>query len=118
MNSTTGPSAGMRPRPAEDDAATLAVLAPLVDPMATRATIAERTLLRALAGHCHAPIAGHALADESGVVRLMGRVYTPDGSVVLSSELTGDTPEAVGRGVAGDLIAQGANELLAVSRRT
>ncbi|MFD7340376.1 hydroxymethylbilane synthase [Streptomyces violascens] len=102
----------------ENDTATLAVLAPLVDPMATRAAIAERTLLRALAGHCHAPIAGHALADESGTVHLTGCVYTPDGSVMLSSELTGNTPETVGQGVADDLIARGANELLASSRRT
>ncbi|WP_179499965.1 hypothetical protein [Streptomyces sp. WZ.A104] len=88
-----------------------------MDPRATRAAVAERALLRALAGHCHAPIAGHALADESGAVRLAGRVYAPDGSVALSSELTGYTPEAVGRGVAEDLIGQGANELLAASRR-
>ncbi|WP_073227296.1 hydroxymethylbilane synthase [Streptomyces sp. NBRC 110465] len=101
----------------EDDAATCAILAPLVDPQATRAAVAERTLLRALDGHCHAPIAGHALADESGAVRLTGRVYASDGSVVLSSELTGNTPEAVGRAVATDLIGQGANELLAASRR-
>lgn len=102
----------------EDDAATLAVLAPLVDPLATRAAVAERTLLRALAGHCHAPIAGYALADQSGAVRLTGRVYAPDGSVVLSSERTGTTPEAVGSEVAGDLITQGADDLLASSRRT
>ncbi|MFC9654143.1 MULTISPECIES: hydroxymethylbilane synthase [unclassified Streptomyces] len=102
----------------EDDLATRAVLAPLVDPLATRAAVAERTLLRALEGHCHAPIAGHALVDESGEVRLTGRVYAPDGSVVLSSELTRSTPEAVGHAVASDLIGQGANDLLAVSRRT
>lgn len=102
----------------KDDAATLAVLNPLVDERATRAAVAERTLLRGLAGHCHASIAGHALAYDSGAVRLAGRVYTPDGSKMLSSELTGNTPEAVGRAVAEDLVAQGANELLASSRRT
>nr|WP_242645401.1 MULTISPECIES: hypothetical protein [Streptomyces] len=41
-----------------DDAATLAVLAPLADARATRAAVAERSLLRALAGHCHAPRIG------------------------------------------------------------
>lgn len=88
-----------------DDAATLA---PLADARATRAALAERSLLRALAGHCHAPIAGHASAEKSGEVHLVGRVYAADGSFMLSSELTDSTPEAVGRAVAGDLISQGA----------
>jgi len=101
-----------------DDPSTLAVLTPLADASAARVAVAERTLLRSLAGHCHAPIAGHATAATSGEVRLAGRVYAPDGSVVLASELTGTEPEAVGTAVAQDLIGQGANNLLAASRRT
>ncbi|MEU6242481.1 hypothetical protein [Streptomyces sp. NPDC047024] len=93
-------------------------MAPLVDADATRAAVAERTLLRALAGHCHAPIAGHAVVGASGEVRLAARVYTPDGSVVLGAERVGGLPEEVGRAVAEDLISQGANEVLAASRRT
>ncbi|WP_327258199.1 hypothetical protein [Streptomyces sp. NBC_01244] len=49
---------------------------------------------------------------------LTGRVYASDGSVVLSSERTGTTLEAVGSEVAGNLIAKGADDLLASSRRT
>ncbi len=99
------------------DEATLAVLAPLVGADATRAAVAERTLLRALAGHCHAPIAGHATVDASGEVRLAARVYAPDGSVVLGAERAGRAPEEVGRAVADDLIGQGAADVLAASRR-
>ncbi|MEU9399725.1 hydroxymethylbilane synthase [Streptomyces sp. NPDC048242] len=102
----------------ESDEATRAVLAPLVDADATRAAVAERTLLRALAGHCHAPIAGHAVVGASGEVRLAARVYAPDGSVVLGAERVGGLPEEVGRAAAEDLISQGANEVLAASRRT
>ncbi|MEW2134290.1 hydroxymethylbilane synthase [Streptomyces sp. NPDC005435] len=100
-----------------DDEAARAVLAPLVDAGATRAAVAERTLLRALAGHCHAPIAGHATAGASGEVRLAARVYAPDGSVVLGAEGVGGVPEEVGRAVAEDLVSQGADEVLAASRR-
>ncbi|MGW4303242.1 hydroxymethylbilane synthase [Streptomyces sp. NPDC004646] len=102
----------------ETDEALLALLDPLVDADATRAAVAERTLLRALAGHCHAPIAGHAVADASGQVRLAARVYAPDGSVVLGAEGVGGVPEEVSRAVAEDLVGQGADEVLASSRRT
>ncbi|MET8816293.1 hydroxymethylbilane synthase [Streptomyces sp. NPDC004549] len=102
----------------ETDEALLTLLDPLVDADATRAAVAERTLLRALAGHCHAPIAGHAVVDASGHVRLAARVYAPDGSVVLGAEGVGGVPEEVSRAVAEDLVGQGADEVLASSRRT
>ncbi|MBJ7902440.1 hydroxymethylbilane synthase [Streptomyces sp. DSM 110735] len=102
----------------ETDEALLALLDPLVDADATRAAVAERTLLRALTGHCHAPIAGHAVVDASGQVRLAARVYAPDGSVVLGAEGVGGVPEEVSRAVAEDLVGQGADEVLASSRRT
>lgn len=82
-----------------------------------RAALAERTLLRALAGHCHAPIAGHATAHAAEELHLAARVYTPDGSAMLAAARTGPAPQTLGRAVAQDLIAQGANDLLASSRR-
>lgn len=100
-----------------DDQDLLDVLTPLTDPAATRAALAERTLLRALAGHCHAPIAGHATAHAAGELHLAARVYTPDGSAMLTAARTGPDPQTLGRAVAQDLIAQGANDLLASSRR-
>lgn len=75
-------------------------------------------MLRALAGHCHAPIVGHAVADTSGGIRLAARVYAPVGSVVLHSEQAGHLPEDVGNAVAENLIGQGRRErVLATSRR-
>ncbi|MFE2271410.1 hydroxymethylbilane synthase [Streptomyces lavendulae] len=101
-----------------DDQLVLDLLAPLSDAAATRAALAERTLLRALAGHCHAPIAGHAYTDAAGKLHLAARVYTPDGSAMLAAARTGPDPLTLGTEVAEDLIAQGANKLLASSRRS
>ncbi|MEU7072989.1 hydroxymethylbilane synthase [Streptomyces narbonensis] len=103
-----------------DDQDLLDLLAPLTDAAATRAALAERTLLRALAGHCHAPIAGHATptTDAAGDLHLAARVYSPDGSVMLAAGRTGPDPQTVGEAVAQDLIAQGANDVLASSRRS
>ncbi|MFD8413970.1 hypothetical protein ACFV2Q_19795 [Streptomyces sp. NPDC059650] len=102
-----------------DDQNLLDLVTPLADATATRAALAERTLLRALAGHCHAPIAGHATTTAvAGDLHLAARVYTPDGSQMLAATRTGPDPQAVGHAVAQDLIAQGANDLLASSRRS
>ncbi|MFJ5850844.1 hypothetical protein [Streptomyces sp. NPDC092903] len=80
--------------------------------------LAERTLLYALAGHCHAPIAGHATAGDQGEIRLAARVYAPDGSAMLACTLSGPDTENVGIAVAENLIGEGVNELLASSRRS
>ncbi|MEU7011527.1 hydroxymethylbilane synthase [Streptomyces sp. NPDC046332] len=103
-----------------DDHNLLDLLTLLTDVTASGAALAERTLLRALAGHCHAPIAGHATptTDAAGDLRLEARIYTPDGSVMLAAGRTGPDPQTVGRAVAQDLIAQGANNVLACSRRS
>ncbi|WP_285548229.1 hydroxymethylbilane synthase [Streptomyces lavendulae] len=101
-----------------DDQNLLDLLTPLADAAATRAALAERTLLRALAGHCHAPIAGHATTGAPGDLRLAARVYSPDGSVMLVATRTGPDPQTLGDAVAQDLIAQGANNVLASSRRS
>jgi hydroxymethylbilane synthase len=94
------------------------LLTPLTDTAAARAALAERTLLRALAGHCHAPIAGHATVDAAGELHLAARVYTPDGSAMQAAARTGPDPQTLGHAVAQDLIAQGANDLLACCRRS
>ncbi|MEU8542904.1 hydroxymethylbilane synthase [Streptomyces sp. NPDC048717] len=96
----------------------LDLLTPLTDATATRAALTERTLLRALAGHCHAPIAGHATTDAAGDLRLSARVYSPDGTQMLAAGRTGPDPQTLGDAVAQDLIAQGANDVLASSRRS
>ncbi|MFD4586902.1 hypothetical protein [Streptomyces sp. NPDC058434] len=56
--------------------------------------------------------------DAAGELHLAARVYTPDGSVMLVAARTGPDPRTVGHAVAQELIAQGANDLLASSRRS
>ena len=97
----------------EDDARTLALLAPLHHPDTADCIRAERAMNRRLQGGCQVPIAGHALL-EGDDLRLRGLVGTPDGNRVLIAEhcLPRDQAEALGTRVAEDLLAQGAGEIL------
>ena len=75
---------------------------------------AERAMSRALGGSCQVPLGGFAeIAD--GVLRLRGFVASPDGTRMVSAELSGK-PESgalVGAQLALNLKAQGAEEILA-----
>ncbi|MCZ7414523.1 hydroxymethylbilane synthase [Streptomyces sp. WMMC897] len=97
----------------EDDEPVAALLNALDDPATAREMTAERTLLTALRGHCNAPIAGYARTELSGSLLLHARVFTPDGTAVLSAEEHSTTsPAALGLAVAEDLIDQGARALI------
>lgn len=83
--------------------------------------IAERAMNACLNGGCQVPIAGFAqLRGEQLFMR--GLVGSPDGSVIYRAERTGglDTPfgsaqdraEAIGKMIAEDLLAQGADKIL------
>lgn len=99
-----------------DDHATAARLATLDDPTARVAALAERALLRRLEGGCQVPIAAHAeLLPNGDQFRLRGLVAALDGSTVIRGEQIGSTsePEAAGVVLAEQLIAQGAQRLLA-----
>ena len=75
---------------------------------------AERAMSRALGGSCQVPLGGFAeIAD--GVLRLRGFVASPDGTCMISAELSGK-PESgaiMGAQLALDLKLQGAEEILA-----
>ena len=75
---------------------------------------AERAMSRALGGSCQVPLGGFAeIAD--GVLRLRGFVASPDGTRMVSAELSGK-PESgaiMGAQLALNLKAQGAEEILA-----
>ena len=62
------------------DEAVAALLQPLVDPPTAAAVACERALLAALDGSCRTPIAGLALPDGAGGLRLDALVARPDGS--------------------------------------
>ncbi|MBW1603232.1 hydroxymethylbilane synthase [Streptomyces sp. JJ66] len=96
----------------EDDAATLAAVAPLNDADTARAVTAERTLLHALRGHCNSPIAGYAQPASDGALTLTARVFTPDGTTTLAATATAPDPAALGALVADTLLTQGARAVI------
>ena len=94
----------------------IAALAPLNDPDTRWCVEAERALSRALAGSCQVPLGGFA-EISGGSARLRGFVASPDGSRMVSDEVTvprSGMPHELGNAVAQRLIAKGALEILAV----
>ena len=94
----------------------IAALAPLNDPDTRWCVEAERALSRALAGSCQVPLGGFA-EISGGSARLRGFVASPDGSRMVSDEVTvprSGMPHELGNAVAQRLIANGALEILAV----
>lgn len=85
----------------------------LDDPLARAAVTAERSFLAALGGGCQVPVA--ALASlEAGKLCLWGRVLSKDGSRLVEGKVWGDPGEAdaLGRELAHQLLARGAEEIL------
>jgi hydroxymethylbilane synthase len=118
-----------------DDADLVAALALLDDPHSRAAVTAERALLAALEAGCSAPVAGLAVVmpavpstigiaePNSGVeaaggsgpeIQLRGAVYSLDGRIALRLTRTGTLTDAeqIGRLLAADLLAAGADKLL------
>jgi hydroxymethylbilane synthase len=97
----------------EDDAETLALVAPLDDPVARPTTTAERAFLRTLEGGCQIPIG--ALATQVGdTLQLHGFVSSTDGQTFLRGQASGDArdPVALGQELARSLLDRGAREIL------
>ena len=102
-----------------DDDRVLELLAAFDDLDARAATTAERAFLRELGGGCAAPVAAHAeRADDhagddqlQGRLRLRGLVASPDGCQVVRVAGEG-TPEEVGRRLALEALAAGADRIL------
>ncbi|BBA37174.1 porphobilinogen deaminase [Methylocaldum marinum] len=75
--------------------------------------MAERALNERLNGGCQVPIAGYA--ELSGDrLRLRGLVGTPDGRTLVQGVIEGakDDPQALGRALAENLLARGADRVL------
>jgi hydroxymethylbilane synthase len=91
-----------------------ALLAPLNDPDTAACVLAERAMSRMLQGGCQAPIGGFAEL-HGGRLHLRAFVADLEGIRFYRSEVQGDQadPEAVGQAAARELIAQGADTLLA-----
>jgi hydroxymethylbilane synthase len=97
-----------------DDIEINALLAPLRCPRTWIVVSAERAMNRRLAGGCQVPIAGFALIDGDEVW-LRGLVGMPDGSQMLTADARArvEDAEALGEAIAENLLAQGADKILA-----
>ena len=97
-----------------DDDEINALLAPLRCPRTWIVVSAERAMNRRLAGGCQVPIAGFALIDGNDVW-LRGLVGMPDGSQMLTADARArvEDAEALGEAIAENLLAQGADKILA-----
>jgi len=97
-----------------DDARVRELLAPLNDRLTWDRVTAERAMNRRLEGGCQVPIAGYCELDGEQLW-LRGLVASPDGQQVLRAEARAPRTAAteLGLDVAGQLLDQGAGEILA-----
>ena len=80
------------------DEAVKALLRPLAHPPTEAAVRCERALLEALDGSCRMPIAGLAVSDGAGGLRLDALIAQPDGSVYHRIERAGAASDAMSIG--------------------
>ncbi|OGV76512.1 MAG: hydroxymethylbilane synthase [Methylotenera sp. RIFCSPLOWO2_02_FULL_45_14] len=92
----------------------IATLAPLNHPDTQVCVEAERGMSRALAGSCTVPLGAYAVC-EADHIRITGFVASVDGKQMLIETTTGNrnNAEALGRALADQLIAKGADKILA-----
>ena len=100
-----------------DDAETIEKLALLDDEYSRAAVVAERALLATLEAGCSAPVAALAEVaegDDGPEIYLRGAVFSPDGTNTIRLSRTGTLadPAEVGRALARDLRAEGADQLM------
>jgi hydroxymethylbilane synthase len=88
------------------------------DPAEERRVIAERAFLARMGGSCQTPLAAHAIDVPGGQLRVLGLCGMPDGSKILRAEVTGPAQDAdaLGRRLGDDLLAQGADQILAATK--
>jgi hydroxymethylbilane synthase len=101
----------------DDDGELLELLAALDDPGTRAAVTAERALLAELEAGCSAPVAALAEVaegDDGPEIYLRGAVFSPDGHFGVRLSRTGTLADAerIGRLLAADLLAEGADSVL------
>lgn len=98
-----------------EDAELVELLAPLNHPDSADRVRAERALNRRLEGGCQVPIAAYAVLEDADTLWLRGLVGSVDGQEIFRVE--GRAPRAegerLGRELAEDLLAMGADRVLA-----
>ena len=96
----------------DDDADTIAAVAPLDHASSHRALDAERSLMWRLGGGCSLPLGAYATVGVESIA-LTAVIATADGTTVLRAESEGATPEDAAAAAAKELIARGAERILA-----
>ena len=102
-----------------DDAKVREIVSVLDDPETRNCVTAERAFLRRLEGGCQVPIGAMARV-EGDRIYLEGVVGSLDGDKNLRERITGDTADAdaLGTGLAEQMLEKGAGEILEEVRRT
>lgn len=95
-----------------DDARMAELVAALDHEPTHRAIAAERAMLAVLDGSCRTPVGALTRLDGTTLV-LKGQILSLDGKTEFNSTVTGSDPEALGRQVGDDLIAQAGTDWLA-----
>ena len=92
----------------------MALLAPLGHADTSACVTAERAMSRALAGSCQVPLGAFARI-ENKTIQMTGFVASVDGSRMVRAEIHGAPRDAdsLGRNLAQQLVAQGADKILA-----
>lgn len=98
-----------------EDRVTRARLDPLDHRASHLALDAERALMRQIGGGCALPLGGIA-AVRGDTIRLAGLVAAPDGTKLLRAGAESDDPERAAQVVADQLLADGADRILAEVR--
>jgi hydroxymethylbilane synthase len=102
----------------QDNDAARRVVARVSDPAASAALSAERAVVEALGGGCQTPVGALATPEDGDMLHLAAVVVALDGSRAVRSEGRGPRSEAAALGarVGAELLAEGAEEILAASR--
>ncbi|NOS96198.1 MAG: hydroxymethylbilane synthase [Methylotenera sp.] len=92
----------------------IATLAPLNHPDTQVCVEAERGMSRALAGSCTVPLGAYAICEADNI-RITGFVASVDGKQMLIETTIGgrNNAEALGKALANQLVAKGADKILA-----
>lgn len=100
-----------------DDRAVREIVSVLQDETTRDCVVAERSFLAGLGGGCLAPAAALATIDE-GTLRLEAMVGDPDGSREIRRSAAGEPSKAlaIGKDLAGRILAEGGDAILADAR--
>jgi hydroxymethylbilane synthase len=103
----------------EGDATTDAAVAPIDDPSAHAALTAERAMVAALGGGCQTPIGALTSMIDDEMIEIVGLVVALDGSRAVRRHARGPRRDAAALGamVGAQLLAGGADEILAEASR-